>query len=190
MATTAQDNVVYEQKRMWFPVLQDGTSDINQGDQVYMDTTAKVIKSLGASDDSNANTYVGIAMASSFIQPYSQKKYQPLIPVLIAGVVNQNTTSGDTYNEGDALYVGADAQTVARRKDGATSSTSRPLAATRSRTTSTQATPRYSKGCRTITGSGTGRSLAGKPSGLTSSSRSFPCAATLPRRPPESAYHQ
>lgn len=120
MATTAQNNIVLEQKVMYAPVKQDGTSDINQGDQVYMDTTAKLVKSLGASDDTNAANFYGVAMASSYIQPYSSKRYQPLIPVLISGVVSFNTTSGDTYNEGDAVYVGADAQTVTNTVGGLT----------------------------------------------------------------------
>lgn len=112
MATTAQNNIVVQQKMMYFPIKTDGTSDINQGDLVYMDTTAKVIKSLGSSDDTNAAKLVGVAAASSFIQPYSTKKYQPTIPVMISGIATFNTTAADTYNEGDALYAGADAQTI------------------------------------------------------------------------------
>jgi predicted RecA/RadA family phage recombinase len=112
MSTTAQNNIVLQQKMMYFPIDQTGANDINQGDQVYMDTSAKLIKSLGSSDDTHAATFVGVAAASSYIQPYSTKKYQPQIPVLIAGVATYNTTSGDTLNEGDAVYAGADAQTV------------------------------------------------------------------------------
>lgn len=112
MSTTAQNNIVLQQKMMYFPIDQTGANDINQGDLVYMDTSAKLIKSLGTSDDTNAAHLVGVAAASSFIQPYSTKKYQPTIPVMISGLASFNTTSGDTYNEGDALYAGADAQTV------------------------------------------------------------------------------
>lgn len=120
MATTAQNNIVLEQKVMYFPIKTDGTSDINQGDQVYMDTTAKLIKSLGANDDTNAANFVGVAMGSSYINPYGTKKYQPQILVLIAGVATFNTTAGDTYNEGDAVYVGADAQTITNTVGGLT----------------------------------------------------------------------
>jgi len=113
MATSQTDNVVIRvAPPLPFPILKDGTADINQGDQVYMDTTNHVAKSLGASDDTNAATFAGVAAEGSFIQPYSAKVYSDQIPVFTKGVFRFKTTTGDTYHDGDTLYVGADAQTV------------------------------------------------------------------------------
>ncbi|SRR5216684_9013144 len=120
MATTAQNNVVLKGRTLPFAVLTDGNGDINQGDQVYVDTSAHLVKSLGANDDSNAATFIGVALDSSYINPYGTKMYSPQIPVGIDGVYTFNTTSGDTYNEGDAVYVGADAQTVTNTVGGLT----------------------------------------------------------------------
>jgi predicted RecA/RadA family phage recombinase len=120
MATTAQNNIVFEGRSLGFAVDGTGSNDINQGDQVYMDTSAHLVKSLGANDDTNAANFVGVAMESSFINPYGTKEYSAQIPVMLAGVATFNTTSGDTYNEGDAVYVGADAQTVTNTVGGLT----------------------------------------------------------------------
>lgn len=120
MATTASNNIVFEGRSLGFNVLTDGTADINQGDQIYVDTSAHVVKSLGSSDDTNAAAFIGVAMDSSFINPYGTKEYSAQIPVMLAGVATFNTTAGDTYNEGDALYVGADAQTVTNTVGGLT----------------------------------------------------------------------
>ena len=120
MATTAQNNCVQQGRVYSGPIKTDGTSDINQGDQLYFDTSAKVFKSLGSSDDTNANTFAGVALESSYVNPYGTKMYSPQIPYSIDGVFTFNTTSGDTYNEGDALYVGTDCQTVTNTVGGLT----------------------------------------------------------------------
>lgn len=121
MATIPTDNVVQRLSNpVPMPILTDGTSDINQGDQVYLDTSNHVVKSLGASDDTNAATYVGVALDGSYIQPYSVKEYSPQIPVLTKGICRFKTTSGDTYHTGDAVYVGADCQTVTNTVGGLT----------------------------------------------------------------------
>lgn len=118
MATTAQNNVVQKDRVISFAVDGTGSNDINQGDQVYIDTSAHLVKSLGANDDTNAHYFAGIADESSYINPYGTKEYSAQIPVVISGIVTMNTTTGDTINEGDALYVGADAQTVTNTKGG------------------------------------------------------------------------
>jgi hypothetical protein len=112
MATTSNNNIVLRGSVLGMAILTNGTADINQGDQVYVDTSAHVVKSLGVSDDTNAATFLGVAMDASYINPYGTKMYSPQIPVMTSGVVSFKTTAGDTYNAGDALYVGADAQTV------------------------------------------------------------------------------
>ncbi len=119
--TTPTDNVVIKyQEPVPYPIATDGNSDINQGDQVYLDTSAHLVKPLGTSDDTNAATFVGVAMDGSYIQPYSQKKYSDQIPVLTKGICRFNSTTGDTYHDGDAVYVGVDAQTVTNTVGGLT----------------------------------------------------------------------
>lgn len=120
MSTTAGNNIVNSHRVVAYPVASDGSADINQGDQVYLDTSAHLAKSLGSSDDANANTFLGVAGESSYINPYGTKMYSAQIPVVVSGIASFNTTTGDTYNEGDALYVGADAQTVTNTAGGLT----------------------------------------------------------------------
>lgn len=121
MATTATDNVVV---RMAQPVPaaidKTGSNDINQGDQVYFDTTAHQVKALGASDDTNAANFYGVAGSSSYIQPYATKVYADMIPVYNKGIFRFKTTAGDTYTNGNKVYVGADAQTVTNTVGGLT----------------------------------------------------------------------
>lgn len=119
MTTTQQNNVVKEDAPATpYPIKSDGTADINGGDLVYFDTTAKVVKSL---DDATTHcaTFAGLAKNGSLISPYGTKEYFPNIPVLQKGIVNLFTTVGESYSEGDALYFGADAQTVTKTDPGA-----------------------------------------------------------------------
>jgi hypothetical protein len=75
---------------------------------------------LGISDDTNAAKFIGVALDSSYVNPYGTKKYSPQIAVGLDGVFTFSTTSGDTYNEGDAVYTGVDAQTVTNTAGGLT----------------------------------------------------------------------
>jgi hypothetical protein len=112
MATVQQDNVVIELATpIPYPIKTDGTADINGGDLVYFDTSAKVVKSLGNST-TQAALLAGLAKNGSFIQPYSSAKYFNQIPVLQKGIVSLNTTAAETYAEGDPVYYGGDAQTI------------------------------------------------------------------------------
>lgn len=111
MATVQKNNIVLKKTPPeMYPILTDGTSDINGGDLVYFDTSAKVVKS--ATSDGNCATLAGVAENGSFIQPYSAKKYFDRIPVVAKGIVKMQTTTSETYNEGTAVYFGADAQTI------------------------------------------------------------------------------
>lgn len=117
MATVAQNNlVIAHAPAISYPILRDGNSLINAGDLVYFDTSAKVIKPVG----SNANVLVlaGMALNGSFIQPYSQAKYEYLLPVLARGIVRLQTTAAEVYSEGDPLYYGGDAQTITKVDPG------------------------------------------------------------------------
>jgi hypothetical protein len=120
MATQHRDNIVVEyQPPISYPIKVDGTADINGGDLVYFDTGAFVVKSLDS--DAHAATFAGIAKNGSFIQPYNTKQYGAgQIPVAQKALVNLNTTAGDTLHEDDAVYFGADAQTVTNTAGGMT----------------------------------------------------------------------
>ena len=108
MSTTQQDNVVVELSTpIPYPVKVDGTADVNGGDLVYFDTSAKVVKSLDNST-THAAALAGLAKNGSFIQPYSAKEYFNQIPVLVKGIVSLFTTAAETYAEGDPVYYGGD----------------------------------------------------------------------------------
>ena len=121
MSTANTDNVVVRVANpIAAAILKDGTADINQGDQVYYDTSAHVVKSLGTSDDTNAANFYGVAGDGSFIQPYATKVYADMIPVYNKGVFRFKSTVGDTYTNGNKVYVGADAQTITNTIGGNT----------------------------------------------------------------------
>lgn len=119
-ATLATDNVVIKhQEPVTFQTDQTGANDFNLGDLLYMDTSAHQAKPL-INSDANAATFCGVAMNGSFVNVYGTKKYFDLVPVLTKGVVRLFTTVGDTYHEGDPVYVGVDAQTVTNTVGGLT----------------------------------------------------------------------
>jgi predicted RecA/RadA family phage recombinase len=101
-----------------FPVSNGGSFDINQGDLVYFDTSAHYLKPLDS--DAHAATFVGVAYDSSFLNLYGQKKYDDGITVQQKGVARLFQTAGDTYHDGDTVYLGADAQTITNTAGGST----------------------------------------------------------------------
>ena len=114
MSTTAINNRVqdigFEQKTPYL-VKTDGTADINQGDLLYLDTSAHVVKAIGS--DANAATLVGVAADTSFRNLYGTKIYDTgIIQAYSAGIFFFNTTAAETYNEGTKMYYGTDAQTL------------------------------------------------------------------------------
>jgi predicted RecA/RadA family phage recombinase len=112
MSTTSTNTEIKQGtgRRLEYPILKDGTADINQGDNVYFDTSAKVVKAL----DSNANaaTFAGVATDKSYAQLYATKTYLNVLPVAIDGIWGMKSVNGQTYNHGDAVYFSTDAQTV------------------------------------------------------------------------------
>lgn len=119
-ATQSTDNVVIKLREPnTFQTDQTGSNDFNLGDMLYMDTTAHQAKPL-INSDTNAATFCGIAMNGSFVNVYGTKKYFDLVPVLQEGNVRLFTTAGDTYHDGDTVYVGADAQTITNTVGGLT----------------------------------------------------------------------
>ena len=116
MATTAQNNLVYtpggNPRGLRWPVDSSGNHDVNQGDMVYLSSGTSYLLNPCASDANAANLY-GVAGETSYINPYGLKTYFPTIVVFFGSVFFFNTTSGDTYNNGVAIYnAGVDAQTI------------------------------------------------------------------------------
>jgi predicted RecA/RadA family phage recombinase len=119
--TTAQNNVSYQwAPQLQYSVLTDGSNDINQGDLVYFDTVTKAVKVLDS--DAHGAALAGVAGESSYLNLYGTKKYTDsgTIVVLTKGIFSFNTTNGDTLNDGDAVYLGADQQTVTNTAGGMT----------------------------------------------------------------------
>jgi len=120
MSTTSQNNQIHnESTPLYYPVLTTGASDINQGDLVYYDSSAHVVKPVDT--DGHAATYAGVALQQSKLNVYGTAGYpQGGIQVATRGIFKFKTTAGDTLNHGDAVYIGADAQTVTNTAGGST----------------------------------------------------------------------
>ena len=97
-------------KTLSYPILSDGTYDIYQGDMVYFDTSAKVVKPVAS--NANAQYLAGVAAQPSFVNVYGTKKYVAGLQVLVGNIHSMGTVAGQTYAHGDALYYSTDAQTV------------------------------------------------------------------------------
>ena len=115
MATTAQSNKVQDigfEQKVPFKVDTTGSNDINQGDMVYIDTSAHQVKSVAT--DGNCATLVGVAADTSFRNLYGTKQYPDsgTIQVYVAGIFTFNTTASDSFADEVKAYIGADAQTV------------------------------------------------------------------------------
>ncbi len=115
MSTTANQNKVADvgaARLVPYNCDTTGNSDFNQGDLLYLDTSSHTVKAVGS--DGNAATLVGVASDTSWRTIYGTKQYPDSgqVEVFTAGIFTFNTTTSDTYNDGDAVYIGADAQTV------------------------------------------------------------------------------
>lgn len=103
-----------------YSIDKTGSFDINQGDMVWFDTSAHVLKPLDS--DAHAAFLAGVAYDSSFLNLYGTKIYEAAVVAIATGRTRMKTTSGDTYHDGDTLYIGADAQTVTNTAGGNTHS--------------------------------------------------------------------
>ena len=109
--TTAQNTQVrVKGDSLPYPILTDGTGDINAGDMVYWVSGSAALKAVGS--DANAAFFAGIAKDTSFLNITGTKKYLPQMEVLSGGIFALKTTNAETYNHGTPLYAGADAQTI------------------------------------------------------------------------------
>jgi len=119
MTTSANNQKNDQNSPLFYPVKTDGTGNINQGDLVYFDTSAKVILALDT--DAHAAYLAGVALQQVPLTVYSTAQYpQGGIEVATHGIFEFSTTAGDTYNDGDAVYIGADAQTITNTAGGST----------------------------------------------------------------------
>lgn len=123
MATTAKNRILKTvNQRAIFDAAANGISSavtFNQGDLLYLDTTAHLLKAL----DSNAHaaTFAGIArvsvVAGKLASPYSTStdasEAAGGIPGPVDGVVAKMIAkTGDVFNFGDSVYFDTDAQHV------------------------------------------------------------------------------
>lgn len=97
------------------PAAQEG--NINSGDMVYWNATAKAAYPLTL--DANGAGFMGVSLDTTPMNVVSED-YLPTINVRQRGQFEMNSTNGDTYNPGDKVYIGADAQTVTNTAGGKT----------------------------------------------------------------------
>ncbi len=114
MATSAKNIFIREGKRAVYPCDTSGSNNFNQGDLLYFDASAHMVKAAGS--DANCQYLVGIAGVSNPITPRvygSTDNYQTNgADVQYGCVVELATTTGESYYHGTDVYFGADAQTV------------------------------------------------------------------------------
>lgn len=112
MGTTSQNTEIKQGtgRRLEYPIIKDGTFDINQGDNVYFEAASHAVKPLDSA--ANAQYYAGVATDRSYGQLYPTKTYLNVLPVAIDGIWGMKSVNGQTYNHGDKVYFSTDAQTV------------------------------------------------------------------------------
>lgn len=100
-----------------YPIDQTGAAAFNQGDLVYFDTSAKVLKALDS--DAHAADLAGVALISSALALYTdaltgaaKSNVEPKVPVGFGDVFNFTGVAGDSYAHMDAVYYATDAQHV------------------------------------------------------------------------------
>lgn len=124
-ATTPRDNfqhgLRFTQSRVSRPHGGSLVSfDYQQADLLWFDSAAGYVKPLDS--DAHAASLVGVALRSAYVAPYSSvnaaggpailKNYYPNALIGFGDVYTLFTTAGDTYVDGQAVYYGADAQTI------------------------------------------------------------------------------
>ena len=86
---------------------------INQGDLVYWDGTAHLLKAIAT--DGNAATIAGVALQPSAVSSNIDNGSIPAPKSLQVGynvIADMKSTAAETYYSGTPVYIGADAQTV------------------------------------------------------------------------------
>ncbi len=87
--------------------------EIKQGELVYLDVAAGLGKPVAS--DANAATLMGVALQPSKVSSNLDTTSAPAEKTVMVGwslVAMMKTTAAEVYNYGEAVYLGADAQTV------------------------------------------------------------------------------
>lgn len=118
MSTVNSNNTVYGIvsgegfKKLQMPCA-DATSAVHQGDLVYFDSSAKIVKPLV---DGSAASFCGMALQPSAVSSSLDNSTAPAQQALMVGgsgiLALLKTTAAETYSYGTSVYVGADAQTI------------------------------------------------------------------------------
>lgn len=97
-----------------YPLSTGGSFDFFQGDLLWWDSSATIVKPLDS--DAHAANLVGVAARSAYIAPYASmqqtggpalvKNYELAALVLFGVIATFFSTSGETYNDGDSVYFG------------------------------------------------------------------------------------
>lgn len=88
----------------------NATFPIAEGDLVYWDSSAHLVKKLDT--DAHAATLLGVALKPSAVSSTIDSSSEPDVSVGYGCIASFFTTAGETYNHGDLVYIGADAQTI------------------------------------------------------------------------------
>jgi hypothetical protein len=95
----------------------------HQGDLLWWDSSAHIAKPV--TSDADAATLLGAALGASAVNSNIDNSVAnlalPDVNIGFAGIFQMKTTASDSYNNGSAVYAGADAQTVTSTAGMATS---------------------------------------------------------------------
>lgn len=130
MATKNRNNILKDVRfgvsQLTHALIADGTFDFNQGDLLYYDSAAKIVKPLDS--DAHAATLVGVAARAAYLAPYvgmniaagpaMQKNYYDSALVAFGVVASFYSTTAETYYDNDQVFWGSDAQTLTKVDPG------------------------------------------------------------------------
>jgi hypothetical protein len=115
--TTPNNNVLVEQLRVsGVPI--DFTKTYNLGDMVKWDSVHNlaipIVALTDQSSSSAAANFIGVSLDNQPITSLNINLPTPRINVCTRGLVKFNVSDGATYNPGDQVAIGADAQSIVR----------------------------------------------------------------------------
>jgi len=131
MATKSRNNILKDVRfgvsQLTYALINDGTFDFNQGDLLYWDSSAHIVKALDS--DAHAATLVGVAVRAAYLAPYvsfgqasgpaMQKSYYDCALVGFGCVASFYSTNAETYYDNDQVFYSSDAQTLTKTDPGA-----------------------------------------------------------------------
>jgi len=98
-----------------WPLRITTTDTVNPGDRLFWDSVTKTHRPL--TDPTKGELYSGVALGQWPISSNIDNGVvtpDPTVPAALTGLHSWFGTAGETLTMGDALYVGADAQTVVK----------------------------------------------------------------------------